>query len=368
MIPVDALTTGATRVYPGAASSPPARVVRASSSPVASRALIAWLAVCAALVFAMVIVGGVTRLTHSGLSITEWQPIVGTLPPLGAADWNDAFARYQATPEFREVNSAMTLAQFRRIFWWEYAHRLLGRAIGVVFFVPFVVFLLRRRIPRGYAWPLFAIFLLGGLQGAVGWLMVKSGLVDDPRVSPLRLTAHLGLAFAIFGGLLWSALSLAFPHRADPAAARPVRRQAITVLGLVFVMVLLGGFVAGIRAGFAYNTFPLMNGHVVPPEIMVLAPWWKNFFWNVATVQFDHRAVGWLLAFAVPLLWWRVRRARVSPRAQAGSAALAAMVAVQLALGVATLVNVVPLPLAALHQAGALLVFALAVNLAHALR
>jgi cytochrome c oxidase assembly protein subunit 15 len=335
-----------------------------------TRAIVAWLCACAALVFAMVVVGGVTRLTHSGLSITEWQPIVGTLPPLTAGDWNDAFSKYQATPEFRDVNHAMTLVEFQRIFWWEYFHRLLGRAIGFVFLVPYLWFLVRSRIPRGYAWPLAGIFLLGGLQGAVGWLMVKSGLVDDPRVSPFRLTAHLGLAFAIFAAMVWTAMSLAFPRRADPLLpeVRRARAFAYAIACLVFVMVLLGGFVAGIRAGFAYNTFPLMNGHAVPPEILMLAPWWKNFFWNMATVQFDHRAVGWLLAFTVPLLWWRLQAPALPRRARIGGTALLAMLAVQLCLGIATLIYVVPLPLAAMHQASAVILFALALNVAHSLR
>jgi cytochrome c oxidase assembly protein subunit 15 len=338
----------------------------ASAHAAPTRALVAWLLVCCALVFAIVVVGGVTRLTHSGLSITEWQPLVGALPPRDATDWADAFAKYQATPEFREVNSAMTLAEFKRIYWWEYFHRLLGRAIGAAFLVPYAWFLARKRIPRGYALPLAAIFALGALQGALGWYMVRSGLVDDPRVSPLRLTAHLGLAFLIFAAMLWTALSLAFPGRA--AVAPRARRFGFAIAALVFAMVLSGGMVAGTRAGFAYNTFPLMNGALVPPEILMLAPWWKNFIWNLATVQFDHRVAGWLLAFAVPLLWWRLRGDDVPPRARTGATALVAMLAVQLALGIATLVNAVPLPLAALHQAGALAVFALALNVAHALR
>ncbi len=351
-------------------TTPIALDVRAAvpaAAAASSRAIVAWLLACCALVFAMVVVGGVTRLTHSGLSITEWQPIVGTLPPLSIADWNEAFAKYRTTPEFREVNHAMTLAEFRSIFWWEYFHRLLGRAIGVAFLVPYLVFLARDRIPRGYAWPLAGIFLLGALQGAVGWLMVKSGLVDDPRVSQFRLTAHLGLAFAIFAAMLWTALSLAFPRAALPRV-HGARRAAFAFAVLVFVMVLSGGFVAGIRAGFAYNTFPLMRGYVVPPEIMMLDPWWRNFFWNMATVQFDHRVIGWAIALSAPLLWWRLRAGHVPARARIGGNALLAMVAVQLALGVATLINVVPLPLAALHQAGAVIVFALALNVAHALR
>jgi cytochrome c oxidase assembly protein subunit 15 len=353
-------------LVPAAAGSPSGAVPRPAAAP---RAVAIWLLVCCALVFSMVVVGGVTRLTHSGLSITEWQPIVGTLPPLSQADWNSAFAKYQATPEYQQVNKGMTLAEFKGIFWWEYFHRLLGRLIGVAFLVPYLAFALRRRIPPGYGGRLAALFVLGGLQGAMGWYMVKSGLVDDPRVSQFRLTAHLGLAFVIFGAMFWVALSLLDPRRIFTADARVPRRFAFAVVGLVFIMVLTGGFVAGIRAGFAYNTFPLMNGHLVPPEIMLIEPWWKNFFYNMATVQFDHRALAWVLACAVPLLWWRVRAAPgVSARARTGAHLLLAMFAVQVTLGIATLVQVVPLPLAAAHQAGALLLFAFALHLAHALR
>ncbi|MCC6380743.1 MAG: COX15/CtaA family protein [Burkholderiales bacterium] len=334
------------------------------------RAVAAWLLACCALVFAMVVVGGVTRLTHSGLSIVEWQPIVGTLPPLDEAQWQDAFGKYKLTPEYRLVNRGMSLDEFKGIFWWEYFHRLLGRLIGAAFLLPFLVFLVRRRIPGGYGLKLAGIFVLGGLQGALGWYMVQSGLVDDPRVSPFRLTAHLGLAILIFGAMLWVAMSLLFapgPPRDDPAA-RSARRWATGTAVLVFAMILTGGFVAGIRAGFAYNTFPLMNGSVVPPEILMIEPWWRNFFWNMATVQFDHRLGAWILAIVVPVAWWKVRAAGISPRAGLGATLLLAMLAVQIVLGIATLVNVVPLTLAAAHQAGAVLVFALALATAHATR
>jgi cytochrome c oxidase assembly protein subunit 15 len=335
-----------------------------------ARPVAAWLFACCALVFCMVVVGGVTRLTHSGLSITEWQPIVGTLPPLTEGDWQVAFDKYRLTPEFRQVNHAMSLAEFKGIFWWEYFHRLLGRLIGVAFLVPLVWFVARRRVPAGYAWKLAGIFVLGGLQGAMGWYMVQSGLVDDPRVSQFRLTAHLGLAFVIFAAMFWVGLSLVFPERAPlDRRGRATRRWALGTAALVLFMVLTGGFVAGIRAGFAYNTFPLMNGHWVPPELFLIDPWWKNFFWNMATVQFDHRLTAYALAIAVPLLWWKVRADPALPaRARAGAGVLLALLAAQIALGIATLLLVVPLPLAAAHQAGALLVFAAALNVAHALR
>jgi len=335
------------------------------------RAVAWWLLACCALVFAMIVVGGVTRLTHSGLSITEWQPIVGALPPMSDGDWAAAFAKYRATPEYELVNRGMTLPEFKGIFWWEYAHRLLGRLIGVAFLLPFLWFVARRAIPKGYGGKLAGIFVLGGLQGALGWYMVQSGLVDDPQVSPFRLTAHLVLAFVIFGAMLWVAMSLlaALPNPRAGAHARGVRRAALATAGLVLLMVASGGLVAGIRAGFAYNTFPLMNGSVIPPEIFMLAPWWKNFFYNMATVQFDHRLVALALAVAVPALWWQVRRnPEVTDRARIGAHLLLAMLALQIALGITTLLLVVPLPLAAAHQAGAVVLFALALNLAHALR
>jgi cytochrome c oxidase assembly protein subunit 15 len=356
---------------PVAASAAAAQGAHAPLRAAANRTIALWLFACCALVFAMIVVGGVTRLTHSGLSIVEWQPIVGTLPPLTEGQWQEAFAKYQLTPEWRQVNHSMTLAEFKGIFWWEYFHRLLGRAIGVAFLVPFLWLAARRRIPAGYGWKLAGIFVLGGLQGAMGWYMVQSGLVDDPRVSQFRLTAHLAIALALFAAMFWIALSLVDPRRAALATPRQrgTRRLAFTVATLVFVMALTGGFVAGIRAGLAYNTFPLMNGSVVPAEILSLDPWWKNFFWNMATVQFDHRALAWILAIAVPLLWWRLRTGDGIPaRARAGGSLLLAFLVLQIALGIATLLLVVPIPLAAAHQAGAVLVFAAALNVAHALR
>jgi heme a synthase len=339
----------------------------ANRRPDNARAVAVWLLICCALLFAMIIVGGVTRLTHSGLSITEWQPIVGTLPPLSAADWNDAFAKYQATPEYAQVNKGMPLEEFKNIYWWEYFHRLLGRAIGVVFFVPLVWFAARGRIPPGYAPRLAAIFILGGLQGALGWYMVQSGLVDDPRVSQLRLTAHLGLAILIFGAMFWTALTLLRPPPRSASGAGRLAWFAAGLAALVFAMILSGGLVAGIRAGFAYNTFPLMNGQLVPPEILSIDPWYRNFYINMATVQFDHRLIALLLALSVPWYWWRTRGTGITGAgAQRAATMLLAMLAIQIMLGIATLLLVVPVALAAAHQAGAVLLFAAALNAAHA--
>jgi cytochrome c oxidase assembly protein subunit 15 len=356
--------------HSGLSGLPAGRTLRSRGGRDGRRAVAAWLLICCALVLAMVVVGGVTRLTHSGLSITEWQPIVGTLPPLTSDQWDEAFSKYQATPEYRQVNKGMSLEAFKGIFWWEYFHRLLGRAIGVAFFVPLLWFVARRKIPPGLAPTLLGIFLLGGLQGAMGWYMVQSGLIDDPRVSHFRLTVHLGLAFVIFAAMFWTALSLIeTTPPANDARAAPLKRQAYALVVLVFVMVLTGGLVAGIRAGFAYNTFPLMNGQVVPAEILMIDPWYLNFFNNMATVQFDHRLIAWALALLVPLFWWRVRATpAVTGRARTGAHLLLAMLAVQVTLGICTLLLSVPLSLAALHQAGALLLFAASLNVAHALR
>jgi len=329
------------------------------------RIVAAWLLLCAALVFAMVVVGGVTRLTRSGLSIVEWQPLVGTLPPLSEGEWRTLFEKYQRTPEFKQVNFDIDLEGFKGIFWWEYFHRLLGRLIGLVFLLPFLWFLLRRRLEPRLAWQLGGIFVLGALQGALGWFMVASGLVDDPRVSHFRLTAHLGVALAIFAAELWLALRLL--QNQAPARGR-LGRSALGLAALIFVMALSGGLVAGLRAGYAYNTFPLMNGHVVPPEILMLEPWWRNFLYNFATVQFVHRSIAWLLIVLVPWLWWRARREVPAAQARLACNLLLATLVVQVSLGIVTLVNGVPLVPAAAHQGGAVLLLGVALWAAQALR
>ncbi|HEY6043484.1 MAG TPA: COX15/CtaA family protein [Nitrosospira sp.] len=329
-----------------------------------------WLLTCCALVFAMVVVGGVTRLTESGLSIVEWQPIVGTMPPLGQKDWDELFEKYHQTPQYKKVNAGMSLDEFKGIFWWEYFHRLLGRVIGLAFFIPFLYFLVKKAIDRPLGLKLTGIFLLGGLQGAMGWYMVKSGLVDNPHVSQYRLTAHLGLAFLIYATMFWVALELLSPT--DPSHGnirlRALRRFSVRITTLIFIMILSGGFVAGIRAGLAYNTFPLMNGHFIPPEIFMLEPWYRNFFDNMATVQFDHRMIAWALAILIPVFWYKSRSLPLSGSARLACSLLLIMLVIQISLGISTLLLVVPLPLAAAHQAGALLLFTAALWVNHQLR
>ena len=329
-----------------------------------------WLLVCCALVFAMVVVGGVTRLTHSGLSIVEWQPIVGTMPPLGQSDWDELFEKYHQTPQYKKINVGMSLEEFKGIFWWEYFHRLLGRVIGLAFFVPFVYFIARKAIDKPLGLKLAGIFLLGGLQGGMGWYMVKSGLVDNPHVSQYRLTAHLGLAFAIYAAMFWVALGLLYPVGTSLTSSGlgGLRHFSNALTTLIFIMILSGGFVAGIQAGFAYNTFPLMNGHIIPPELFILEPWYRNFFDNMATVQFDHRLIAWMLAILIPIFWFKSRKLPLSGSARLACTLLMVMLGIQISLGISTLLLVVPLPLAAAHQAGAVLLLTAALWVNYQLR
>ncbi|MBH1974866.1 MAG: COX15/CtaA family protein [Rhodocyclales bacterium] len=350
-----------------------------NTSASTSRAIALWLFACCAMVFVTLIIGGMTRLTHAGLSIVEWQPLVGALPPLNAADWQTLFAKYQLTPEFRLRNHDMDLAGFQYIFWWEWAHRLSGRLIGLVFFVPYVWFIVRGQLRGKLAWQVLGFFVLGGLQGAMGWYMVKSGLVDDPRVSSYRLAAHLGLAFLLFGGMFWTALGVLQPrHAVSPAptftptfagqanVSRFTRRLGAVLIALVFVMVLSGALVAGIHAGLAYNTFPLMNGYIMPPETFQLHPLWHNFVHNMATVQFNHRTIAWILMALIPWFVWRVRKE--SPACHTIGLVLLLWLAVQVSLGISTLLLRIPVHLAATHQAGAMILFALVLWVNHAIR
>ncbi len=341
-----------------------------TSAPNRERAIAVWLFALCTLVFAMVLLGGVTRLTHSGLSMVDWRPLVGALPPMSEAAWQGVFQLYQEFPEYQKINFAMTLAEFKRIFLFEYSHRVLGRAIGLAFALPFLYFLLRRRLSWRLAPRLGVLFVLGALQGLLGWYMVQSGLVERPDVSPYRLTAHLGLAVVIYGYMLWLAMSLLRPaRRSAPSAGqnRFLRIAAPVLAGLVFLTILSGGFVAGNDAGLAYNSFPLMDGRFIPADIFRLEPWWRNFFENLPLVQLDHRLLALLAVIATVVLWLASLRQPLGRRARRAFAALAAMALAQLALGIATLLLFVPVPLGAAHQAGALLTFSMALWTCHEL-
>jgi cytochrome c oxidase assembly protein subunit 15 len=329
------------------------------------RLIAAWLFVCCGMVFAMVILGGVTRLTGSGLSMVEWDPIFGIIPPLDQATWNETFDLYKQSPEYLKINAGMDLAGFQRIYWFEFSHRLLGRLIGTVFLLPFLFFLLSGWVRRPLVPRLLGMFVIGGLQGLLGWYMVKSGLVDNPHVSQYRLTAHLGLAVAIYGYMLYVALGLWFGTQRNPATPAGLRRATAALSGLVFITLLSGGFVAGLKAGFAYNTFPLMNGSLVPESLLAQQPLWRNFFENAATVQFDHRVLAITVLLAIVALWLTGRRVALPGQARLGMHLLLAAGLLQVSLGISTLLLRVPTPLASMHQAGALVLFSAALFLYH---
>ena len=342
---------------------------RSAAVPPADRAIAVWLIACCAMIFAMVLIGGITRLTESGLSITEWQPVTGVVPPLTHAQWIGEFDRYKAIPQYEAIHPEMTLAQFKGIFFWEYLHRLWGRLIGVVFAVPFLYFLLRGRISRGLAPKLAGLFVLGGLQGALGWYMVESGLVHRIEVSQYRLAAHLSLAVAIYAAMLWVALDLLVPRPAAAGrGALRLRQGASLVFGLVFLTMIAGAFVAGLRAGYIYNTFPLMGGRFAPGEYAHLTPFVRNWFENPAAAQFDHRLLAETTWLIIAGLWAVSLRVALAPRARWALHALFAMATVQASLGIATLLLVVPLPLAVTHQAGAVLLLTAALVARHTLR
>ena len=316
-----------------------------------------WLIACAALVCAMVVVGGVTRLTGSGLSMVRWHPVSGVLPPLGEDAWRREFDAYRASPEYRLVNRGMSLAEFKRIFWMEYAHRALGRGVALAFLVPFLAFVAMGAIPRGMIPRLAGVFVLGGAQGVLGWYMVRSGLVDEPRVSQYRLAAHLSLAVVIYVYLFALALHVLDARSANRGAADgrgPVAWLALAAAVSVFVTLVMGAFVAGMKAGYLYPTFPTMGGYWVPPGMFETSPWWRNFFENPVTAQFTHRVLALASCLVVLAAWGASLRAGASRRVRVRAHASLAAVAAQVALGVATVLLHVPVPVASGHQAGAI--------------
>jgi cytochrome c oxidase assembly protein subunit 15 len=321
----------------------------------ANRALLrGWLYVILLMLFALVLVGGATRLTDSGLSITEWKPIHGVIPPLNDAEWQEEFAKYQQIPEYAEINQGMSLAGFKRIFWWEWAHRILARGVGFVFALPLAFFWATRRIERGLGPKLVGLLALGGLQGAVGWWMVASGLVERVDVSQYRLAIHLTLACLIFAAIMVVARGLA-PH-SEPPANRSTQRFAGFLLLAVFCQIFLGGLVAGLDAGMSYNTWPLMDSAVIPGDLFVIDPAWRNLFENPKTVQFVHRLGAYTLFLLA--LWHMIatRRRQAGTTHARRALVLFHLVLVQAAIGIATLMMQMPLHWALLHQGFALVV------------
>jgi cytochrome c oxidase assembly protein subunit 15 len=326
-----------------------------------------WLFVVAALIFVMVSIGGATRLTGSGLSITEWRPIMGVVPPLTDAAWQEAFDKYRQIPQYQHVNKGMSLAEFKFIYWWEWSHRFLARLVGIVFLVPFVFFLATGRITRSLASKLGAIFLLGGLQGFIGWYMVSSGLVERVSVSQYRLALHLSLAILILGAILWIAFSLRSAPTRQKLPALPGYALAKVLLALLFFQIVAGALVAGMKAGSGYNTWPLMDGQVIPDGLFALHPRWANLFENAITVQFNHRLLAYILVGVATWQAWRVAQSNSEGLARLSAVALLVAILGQMVLGIWTLLARVPIELGLAHQAGAVGVFWIAVWHAHVL-
>jgi cytochrome c oxidase assembly protein subunit 15 len=326
-----------------------------------NRAIRLWLYAVAVLIFAMVLVGGATRLTESGLSIVEWKPVTGALPPMGEGAWQAEFDKYKTIPQFQHRNGDMTLAEFKTIFWWEWAHRLMGRLIGAAFLLPFLAFLAKGWIGPGLRARLWTIFGLGALQGAIGWWMVASGLTERVEVSQYRLATHLILACVIFAAALGTASRLR--ARAPIEVPRRIRVGAVVLLVLVLLQIYLGAVVAGLRAGLIYNTWPLIDGTLIPSAASLLheTPWWRNLFENTLTVQFNHRMVAYAIFVLALLHAADVARSMRGGPVPAHALALAAAVTLQAALGIATLLHAVPIGLALMHQAMAVIVLSIAV-------
>ena len=321
----------------------------------ASPSLRNWLIVVAGMIFFMIVLGALTRLTESGLSMVEWKPVTGVLPPMSDAAWQAELQKYLSSPQGRLVNRDFTVAQFQQIFWLEFTHRLWGRLIGLVFALPLAWFWLRGQIPSALKPRLLALLVLGGLQGVLGWAMVASGLVDRPSVSHYRLAAHLILAVALYAYTVWLILELGDPgrRRDDPKTAR----KAGALIGFVLVVMTFGAFMAGLRAGSAHNTFPTMSGYWIPPGMFDLQPWWINFFENGTTIQFIHRWLAKLLVLGVLALLIRARRTETY--------IAAAMALVQMSLGIATILTGVDIILASMHQAGAVLLLTTLIVVRH---
>src|SRR5262245_58466776 len=328
-----------------------------------------WLLGLAGMVLVQVMLGAITRLTGSGLSIMEWSPLMGAIPPMSEAEWHRVFGLYQQIAEYKLVNAGMALDEFKSIFWWEYFHRLWGRLIGVVFAVPFLWFWVKGYL-RGFAARLLAIFVLGGLQGLMGWIMVASGFADRTDVSQYRLVSHLLLALVIYGALLWSALDMLYPARvrAQPPVYRLLWRHGWIMLAVITLEIAIGGVVAGLDGGFVYNNFPMMGEHWIAPDLFAQSPWWANFFENPVTAQFLHRLAAGFVAIALISLVVRARRAGLGADMKRRFYYLPFGLLGQAMLGIATLMLVVPLPLAVAHQAGAFILFSLGLYALHGLR
>lgn len=334
------------------------------------RTIALWLIIIALLIYVMVILGGVTRLTGSGLSMVEWEPIMGVLPPFTEQEWQQTFEKYKQFPEYQKKNAGMNIDEFKGIFVFEYSHRILGRFIGLAFFIPFLFFLFKKHIRPQLMPKLITMFVLGGLQGLLGWYMVKSGLVNDPHVSQYRLAAHLSAAILIYGYILWVAWGLLYPspQNAWVRGIEKLRKATKIAAVLIVIMIISGAFVAGTHAGLGFNTFPLMNGDFFPPGLFSMSPFYLNFVENTTTIQFDHRMLAYLLMIYIPFLWYKSNKYVLKARTRNSLYLLLIIFALQITLGITTLLYEVPVALATAHQGGALLLFTVVLFIIHELR
>ena len=323
-----------------------------------------WLFFCAAVIFGMILLGGITRLTSSGLSMVDWKPIMGVIPPMTQTDWQEMFLKYQQFPEYQKINVGMSLEDFKPIFMYEYLHRVLGRLIGVIFIVPFLFFYFSRRIKTGLTPKLVIMLIGGGCQGLLGWYMVKSGLVDNPHVSQYRLTAHLGAAVLIYGFILWTAFGLVLTARAQPVE---LQRFSIGLSALIYLMILSGGLVAGTHAGNAYSTWPLMGDSFVPAGLYAMTPAWLSAFEDITTIQFNHRMFAYLIVALVVAFAIRAFRFGIVGRLKVGIFCLIGLLGMQVTLGISTLLFYVPIPVAAAHQVGAVALLTASLFISHCL-
>jgi cytochrome c oxidase assembly protein subunit 15 len=323
-----------------------------------------WLFICAVVIFGMILLGGVTRLTDSGLSMVEWNPLMGIIPPLSQYDWQELFLKYQQFPEYQKINLGMTLGEFKVIFMYEYLHRVLGRLIGLLFFIPFVYFYFTRRISPQLLPKLLLMLFLGGCQGLMGWYMVKSGLIDVPHVSQYRLTAHLGLAIVIYSLIIWTALGLVNKTSAQPTG---LGKPACILSGLIFLMILSGGLVAGTRAGYAYSTWPLMGDSFIPAGLYAMSPAWLSAFENITTIQFNHRMFAYFIAVFLVVFSVVALRKKISNKVRIGIYSMLFLLLVQITLGISTLIFYVPVAIAAAHQIGAVALLTATLFVSHSL-
>jgi heme a synthase len=313
----------------------------------------------------MVVIGGITRLTGSGLSITQWKVVTGTLPPLSESAWLIEFESYKHTPQFKLINSDFTLADFKGIFWWEYIHRLVGRLIGFVFLVPFIWFWLKKKLPEGFAKKGLVLFALGGFQGFLGWFMVKSGLSENIHVSHYRLAIHLISAFTVFGFTFWYALDIITPPPTSLRKEKGLRGDSILLFSVIVLQIIYGAFVAGLKAGYGYPTWPKMGDRWIPHDVVALEPSWKNFLEGHAGVQFIHRYLAYIVVLIVGIIFYHARKIQITSAQRKIINALGIIVLVQFTLGVFTLLYGVPIVIAVLHQTGAFFLFATSLLLIH---